>query len=117
MGCMSPALRARRVHLPVPPLQLAQPQLPLVPPENHRPFSHRLESRRTTMDNPHQETQALLLTRIIKTVEKCNEAFKALNGHLSVRPSPPSSSLCVRIPLARYHRHVTDLGRAGRKLL
>jgi hypothetical protein len=38
------------------------------------------------MDNPHQETQALLLTRIIKTVEKCNEAMKALNGHLAVRP-------------------------------
>lgn len=58
------------------------------------------------MDNPHQETQALLLTRIIKTVEKCNEAMKALNGHLSVRPPPFSSSLTPAV-LARFEGKTT----------
>lgn len=47
------------------------------------------------MDNPHQETQALLLTRIIKTVEKCNEAMKALNGHLAVCPRFDLNVACL----------------------
>jgi len=31
------------------------------------------------MDNPHEERQAVLLERIIKNVEKCNEAILEMN--------------------------------------
>lgn len=36
------------------------------------------------MENPHEERQAILLERIIKNVDKCNEAVGELNTCLRV---------------------------------
>jgi hypothetical protein len=46
------------------------------------------------MENPHLERQSLLLARIIKNVDKCNEAVRDLGFHLEV--SLPSASPRVR---------------------
>ncbi|KAL7411038.1 DASH complex subunit Dad4 [Mrakia frigida] len=60
------------------------------------------------MENPHLERQSLLLARIIKNVDKCNEAVRDLGFHLDeIIHSPSTQDIIVASRLfENYNRNV-----------
>ncbi|CED83273.1 DASH complex subunit Dad4 [Phaffia rhodozyma] len=73
--------------------------------------------------NPYLEKQTILLSRLVKTLDRCNEAVVDLNGHIQdVVSNPDSETVIITAKLfEKYERNVaynlphliSDESRAG----
>ncbi|KAL7424701.1 hypothetical protein Q5752_000385 [Cryptotrichosporon argae] len=66
------------------------------------------------MENPHEAEQAVLLERIIKNVDKCNEAVLEMNHCLKEFLDSSAGNTVAAQLFANYSRNVTyNLEAAG----
>ncbi|GFZ43545.1 hypothetical protein JCM24511_01265 [Saitozyma sp. JCM 24511] len=58
------------------------------------------------MENPHEAEQAVLLERIIKNVDKCNEAVVEMNHCIKEFLASSNSTKVASQLFTNYHRNV-----------